>query len=173
MNCFSKKSDMEIEFQRLGKHMRNFWPVRLSLFKYSVLGIKMDTLQFSVDLLYNFLDLGWGILRGQQKFRRRDISFQNLTYGLWLRINQNNMKPGLNLAADILRKSYFFFFLFLATRRSLQHFHLLFNYGGFLIVHYVCDFEAIEHNCERRKSCFGILGRKWMWFNFIIMSKTK
>ena len=112
MNCFSKKSDMEIEFQRLGKHMRNFWPVRLSLFKYSVLGIKMDTLQFSVDLLYNFLDLGWGILRGQQKFRRRDISFQNLTYGLWLRINQNNMKPGLNLAADILRKSYFFFFVF-------------------------------------------------------------
>ena len=92
--------------------------------------------------------------RGQQKFRRRDISFQSLTYGLWLRLNQNNTKPGLNLPADILRKSYF---LFLAERRSLERFHLLLNYSGFLIVHYVCNFEAVEYNRERRKCCLVYL----------------
>ena len=33
--------------------------------------------------------------------------------------------------------------MFLAERRSLERFHLLLNYSGFLIVHYVCNFEAV------------------------------
>ena len=47
--------------------------------------------------------------------------------------------------------------MFLAERRSLERFHLLLNYSGFLIVHYVCNFEAVEYNRERRKSCLVYL----------------